>query len=390
MSSEILPSQAPAPRPNGSAKEDFCRILLRAIDAAQSDPSQLRKMIYQLARTKLQREAWVREPPVDVFEMRRYMRSLDAAIERIETFAAEEQELEALLSRVIRIESAEARSSRAAVVIHHEPTEPIGLNSRTSWLTPAEALPPILQSKSGWAATVPALRLVAVIAILAVGLYAIFEGQFHFKESQNLSSISATMPKDLKVSDLGKDQESAGFKLTQPFPLPTVYGVYAISNGQLSELQFLPVKVPDARVFVSAVITEPSRTKLPDGKISFIAYRRDLVTSAPERVTIRAVAKIMRGMTLSSTDKAKISKLDNLWAVRTNSYEFRVAPLNENPEMVAIRPEDDFILPAGRYALLLKGQAYDFSIDGRITEPSQCLEQTESSNGPIYSECRNP
>jgi hypothetical protein len=68
-----------------------------------------------------------------------------------------------------------------------------------------------------------------------------------------------------------------------------------------------------------------------------------------------------------------------------------VAPLSENPEMLLIRPESsDFVFPAGRYGLVLKGQAYDFTVAGRITDAVQCLERIEAANGAFYSECRNP
>ena len=44
----------------------------------------------------------------------------------------------------------------------------------------------------------------------------------------------------------------------------------------------------------------------------------------------------------------------------------------------------------GRYALVLKSQAFDFTVSGPITEPGHCLERTEAANGTFYSECRNP
>jgi hypothetical protein len=167
--------------------------------------------------------------------------------------------------------------------------------------------------------------------------------------------------------------------------------VYAVSNGELSELSTLQVNVPDQRVFMSAAVTSPSRTTLSDGRIVFVAFRRDLATNAPERVTIRVVAKVRSALSFDAGGKPKRTNLDAQWAVRGNSYEFRVAPLKNNPETIVIRPEnDDFALPAGRYALVLKGQAYDFSIAGPITETAQCLERTEALNGAIYSECRNP
>jgi hypothetical protein len=43
--------------------------------------------------------------------------------------------------------------------------------------------------------------------------------------------------------------------------------------------------------------------------------------------------------------------------------------------MLMIRPENaDFVFPAERYGLVIKGQAYDFTVTGPITEAAQCLE----------------
>jgi len=68
-----------------------------------------------------------------------------------------------------------------------------------------------------------------------------------------------------------------------------------------------------------------------------------------------------------------------------------VSPVIEQPEMVLFRPETpDFAFPAGRYALVLKSQAFDFTVSGPITDSAHCLERTEAANGTFYSECRNP
>ena len=59
--------------------------------------------------------------------------------------------------------------------------------------------------------------------------------------------------------------------------------------------------------------------------------------------------------------------------------------------MLMIRPENaDFVFPAERYGLVIKGQAYDFTVTGPITEAAQCLEGVKASNGTFYSECRQP
>ena len=56
-------------------------------------------------------------------------------------------------------------------------------------------------------------------------------------------------------------------------------------------------------------------------------------------------------------------------------YEVR----NENP---------DNPLAPGRYALVLKGLAYDFSVAGSVTDSRQCLERVVADNGQFYTECK--
>jgi hypothetical protein len=178
---------------------------------------------------------------------------------------------------------------------------------------------------------------------------------------------------------------------SSPFPLPSVYGVYAVSGGQLYELEALAGRVPDQRVFMSTPIKTPSRTVLANGQIVFIIYRRDVASSAPERVTVRVIAKIMRAMTFDMAGQASVGNVEDSWTIRNVSYELRVAPLSEGAEMLMVRPENvDFVFPAGRYGLVVKGQSYDFTVAGRITEAAQCLEGIKASNGTFYSECRNP
>jgi hypothetical protein len=56
--------------------------------------------------------------------------------------------------------------------------------------------------------------------------------------------------------------------------------------------------------------------------------------------------------------------------------------------MSAAQPGAPSAPTPGRYALVVKGQAYDFTVAGEITETAQCLERTEAANGTFYSECR--
>lgn len=97
----------------------------------------------------------------------------------------------------------------------------------------------------------------------------------------------------------------------------------------------------------------------------------------------------MRALTFDARGNAKLINVEASWGVRSNHYQMQVAPVNGNPEMVIIRPMNpNFVFSAGRYALVLKGSAYDFTVAGRITDTAQCLERTDALNMPIYSECR--
>ena len=148
-------------------------------------------------------------------------------------------------------------------------------------------------------------------------------------------------------------------------PTPSEYGAYAVVNGKLTELGQLPIKVPDPRVAISAPITVPSQAHLSSGQLQFVVFRRDLKDNAPDRVSVRVVAQVMRALTFDSKGHAKTTDVEQSWVIRNHSYQMRVAPLGDNPEMIVIRSDPaDFVFPAGRYALVLKGVGYDFTVDG--------------------------
>jgi hypothetical protein len=243
------------------------------------------------------------------------------------------------------------------------------------------------------------LARAAVVAILALLLCAVLYRQFGFlgrQAPQPFASVhKIEKPQAKSVVQASADDLQLPITTAPPqplgFPLPTVYGIYAVSGGQLFELEPLVGRVPDQRVLISTPIRTVSRTVLPDGQIVFIVYRRDVASSAPERVTVRVIAKIRRAMTFNTAGQQSVGDAEESWTIRNVSYELRVAPLSESSEMLMIRPENvDLVFPAGRYGLVIKGQAYDFAVAGPITEASQCLESVKASNGTFYSECRNP
>ena len=175
----------------------------------------------------------------------------------------------------------------------------------------------------------------------------------------------------------------------KPAPLrPTDYGVYAVSNDSLTELQLLPGRPPDIRVAVSAALKAPSRTLLPNGHPKFIVFRRDLASNTADRAEVRVIAKVAREFSADIAGK-KPSDGDDTWVIRNVSFPFRAAPVNDNPEMYELHSENPALeLTPGRYALVLKSQAYDFSVEGETVDPKQCIERIVASNGTYYSDCK--
>ena len=232
-------------------------------------------------------------------------------------------------------------------------------------------------------------------ALLAVAIFAAMTGQLNIRWIGNKQQQAAAVPPapqapaSAPVSAPPPEPAVPAAAAPPPFPLPATYGVYALNNDKLVELDRLTIRVPDARIPISTEIREPSRVALEDGKVSFVVFRRELANGAPEKVQVRVIAKVAREMTFTD-GKAKTNNVDNLWRVRNNAFDFKVAPVNDNRELIVIRPDADFVLPAGRYALILNGLGYDFAVAGPITSPLQCLERIETVNGGMYSECRNP
>ena len=174
------------------------------------------------------------------------------------------------------------------------------------------------------------------------------------------------------------------------FPRPTAYGVYAISNNRLIELEQISASPVDPRARNSLQIVKPSRTVINDAKLAFIAYRRDLTTSAPDKVSVRIAARIARAMTVDPLGKAVMEPPPTAsWLIREFGYDLRVSPVPENSEMLMLVPEEaDFAFPPGRYELVLGGQSYDFVIAGIIKEPAHCVEGVATARGPAFYECR--
>src|SRR5262249_19291113 len=384
-----------------SSEIDFAIVLSRVIGSIENDPAQLRNAVYELARIKLQTELSQREAPINVSEKGDLALALESAIDRVETVYSKHDHLRRLQSLDRLTNSSEVDASeitiegrKSALIIRPPSPHTAHLPSFSTGVVGDWRKP-----KPSWQMGAAPLARAAVVAILAVLLCAVLYRQFGLLGRQapqpfaSVHKIERPQAKPVVQASADDLQLPITTPAPQPlgFPRPTVYGIYAVSGEQLFELEPLVGRVPDQKVFMSTPVKMASRTVLPDGRAVFIIYRRDAPHSAPERVSVRVIAKVLRAMTFNTAGHASTMNVQYTWTIRNISYDFRVAPLGEGSEMLMIKPEnEDFVFPAGRYGLVIKGQAYDFTVAGPITEAAQCLEGVKAENGTFYSECRRP
>jgi hypothetical protein len=101
---------------------EFAVVLSRVIESMEDDPAPLlRNAVYELARIKLRREAWQKNPAINLSEVRCLMLALESAIEGVETIYSKHDELRALQSLDRLIESSEIGRSKVMI----EPREPL-------------------------------------------------------------------------------------------------------------------------------------------------------------------------------------------------------------------------------------------------------------------------
>jgi hypothetical protein len=383
------------------------------VSAVSEDHAQLRTLIYEFARRKLRKYLVRQFEDGDWSEIEKQISTLEAAIGQIET------DFSNTVPR-LSFETKQAPSTRISTP-SALPLQPISQKELMVGDYSGRGLPTFLSPTAyaiDYAKTITTVtehdrpsvggrvdkflgsnfwRTIELIVavVLGVAVYVAIDGQsaLSLLHSHQLGRAASTTEQSASLTNkppetVSKAPPRSGIS---DIPLPTAYGVYVLSNGKLTALDLLPIKVPDPRIAISASISTPSQVRLPPGQLQFVVYRRDLANDAPDRVSVRAVAQVMRALTFAPGGKATYINVEPTWVVRSNSYQMSVAPAADSPEMVVIRPDrTDFAFPAGRYALVLKKEAYDFSVDGAIHDRAHCLERTDALGGGVYSECPNP
>jgi hypothetical protein len=383
-------------RPANMLEIDFALIVSRLIDSLDKDPARLRGTVYDLARRNLLGQLADFDGP----ERRRMVEALENAIRGVEAFSQRQlASLPAPTRREVALREFDGGVDGVEQVGEPDVRSPLKTVAEARprpGANPEDPSPTFVRVEvTRENHTFAAGRALAIIGTMAIVISGAIYLQRHpapvyvVKEITrgwrfaSLHHLNNPATQDVVAAAANGDTTAEKSPL-----LPKNFGIYAVSRDQLFELEALPGRVPDQRVAISAAINTPSHTTLPDGKAHFIVYRRDSASNAPDRVEVRVIAKIANAMTFANGGKPTVAPTADTWVIRNVSFDYRVAPLQEDPDMYEIRNNaDEFALSPGRYALVVKGTAYDFTVEGRPTDPNQCLQRVEAANGSFYSPC---
>jgi hypothetical protein len=376
--------------PAKTAPIDYHSILLEAIRKTENNSAQLRALVYERARFHMKREFLFGYSSLGLSEIVQHVNDFELAIARIEANIGDAKPSSALHNRVEphgtnHVSSASADQfvmpTPAAVLFEDRSSNQLTENRRLDW-RPNEVLP--------YMRVALFLSISALVAIAFLGAAVIVGGLWQPAKEQSQVEVREKLPAEKVVSRDNASQDNPRPLDNSPavtFPLPTSFGIYALSDNKLFKLETLPIKVPDPRVALSAEIKKTSATNIPGNKPAFIIFRRDLVNNAPETIALRVIARIMHETTFVGGKPSTVT-VDGVWRVRNASFRYKVSPIPGQPEMIIARSEDDQSLGAGRYALVLNGFGYDFTIEGPIESTAHCLDSFEALNGTVFSECR--
>ena len=392
--------------PTSAGPLNYYTILVEAIKRTEQNSAQLRQLVYERARFNFKRDLLFGHSTLGLADIVRHINDFELAVARIEANAGNE---------AVRPQEPTSYAPPLTPVgadgEFHAPTVPIAPIYTTD-----ESFREVQHSfgrrHSGFTidgTSASLFRRISIVAIVFAGV--VIGGTMLWYSSKvrmplivanELAKITTppaiqneTKPQQSPAKPDTAPAPQTEAKVQQappkqvPFPLPGSFGIYALGNGQLTELHTLPIGVPDPRVALSAEFKQPSTVTLTDRSPAFILFRRDLLNNAPQTIALRVVASVARETKIVG-GKATVTKIDGTWRIRNVSNEVKVSPIPGQPEMVIAHLADKVTLAPGRYALVLNRVGYDFTIAGAEQPLEFCLEGFETANGLIFNQCRVP
>ena len=375
---------------------DYHSILARAIAGAQSSSAQLRTLVYERARFNLKRAFLFGYSSMGFADMMRHVNEFERAIARIEAESVEQNRPSSVRvppkpgfseEPLVARESASRPPSEAVQILPPEPLMPIYSGLKSLQRTDSSQLTRIADefvrhARFAHKSMTAALFAVAVIGAVIISLL--------WPSHRNPTPVEvAGGPAHTKTAAVSDEGETTSAVTTAhlPFPIPSAFGVYVLSDNKLAELQPLPISIPDPRVALSAEITKPSAITISDNKPSFILFRRDLLNSAPQKITLRLIARVARQTKIVS-GKVETINIEGSWRIRNIAHELKLSPVPGQREMILAQLDEGTALAPGRYAMVLNRAGYDFLIAGDLRSPDFCLEEFEAANGAVFNQCR--
>lgn len=376
-SRDLLPGQE-GPTDLAANEVQLALVISRMLDTVRDDPEFRRQLVYDLARYKLQ-EQFTDADAQNIDQMRR---ALEVAIQEVEKFSREEAPLQRLPSQ--QLTSPKAPEAGGRLLSADAPVLESGIEiSRSQRPAISGPLWPVIKRTAAILVAAGAVSLVISQRDNIASLRRLVSSQTH--------EVALVAAKPETTTTVAKP-EAAAPVATPPKParvLPTDYGIYAvIDDHSLSELNATGITAPDMRISISTPFKKPDRPHLPNGRVKFIVFRRDVANSIPQRVEVRLVAKIAREYSSDAAGKT-LGGGDDIGVIRNFAYALRASPIPGAPEMYELHSGDPGLeLPPGHYVLAFGTQTYYFQVDGEITDPRQCLERVVAGNGTFYAPCK--
>jgi hypothetical protein len=368
-------------------RAELVSVLSDRIRAASGDPKQLRGLVYELARTRLMEQL---EQGADTPQAHQMLQMLESAIRDVETTFERSHADPPIGVLSGRPSTNGQQPPELPRLAGDEVTE----GEYVGGDRPRRAFTDQLRSLSTFGSIGRLATILLIAAAIASAVVYWWPTQPQLTPAPAEQSSVQQAPSHTADDTSPQPADNAVNKTSGPQPAdpasprPATYGIYALSEGQLQELKPLPGKVPDRRVAISAAITTPSATTVAGGDVRFIVFRPDQPTDASGTFEVRVVAKVARAMGVDSTGKASVAPTGDTWVIRNMTYSYKAGPLDDQPKMLLLQPEsEDFRLSPGRYVVVIKGIGYDFTVAGDVSDPNQCVERINATNGAFYSPC---
>jgi hypothetical protein len=372
-----------AVRKTQAIKTEFARVLSEQVRSISGDPKQMRQMVYELARIKLI-EQFTHE---DARGSRGILQILEDAVRDVEHSFERNDGPDSP-------ETTPAATAEDPASHERPPLPPKGHGGERDAARPSQQPNQARRTRrSGVINPIRRLAVAFVVIALAGAVIAYLpdlRSQFIAPSQRPPAAQTEAVPgphESQTSAPPAAPQATVPEAAQTSAALPTTFGVYALSEGQLQELKPLAGKIPDRRVAISAAMTSSNAATVASGDVKFIVFRPDIAIDA-SGAEVRVMAKVSRTMGVDGSGKAAMVNATGSWVIRSMSFPYKAGPVDDQPRMFSLQPENEgFTLPPGRYALVVKGVGYDFTIAGDVTDPNQCVERINATNGGFYSPC---